>query len=101
MKIVSSTFYIMAFVLSYFLQGCSPHGDLSRVTRIGGGDSITQPSLFGGKFKNQLSAGSSSNQLTAANYKVNISVGSQFTQTSTVTGGSYKVYTSFNKKIAQ
>jgi hypothetical protein len=82
--------------------GCAPHGDMSRITRVGGGTAeISLPSLFGGKVKSQVSSGSSSNQVTAGNYKVNLNVGSSYTQTATTTGDNYKVYTSFNKKIAK
>lgn len=84
------------------ISSCAPHGDMSRITRIGGGTAeISLPSLFGGKTKSQLSSGSTSNQVTSGNYKVNFNVGSMYTQNLTTTAGNYKVYTSFNKKIAK
>lgn len=93
---------ILALSLVNILVACSPHGDISRVTRIGGGTAeISLPSLFGGKAKAQLSSGSTSNQITAGNYKVSLNIGSKFTQTASQTAGNYKVYTSFNKKIAK
>lgn len=97
-----NVFKIVVLNLVIALASCSPHGDISRVTRVGGGTAeISLPSLFGGKAKTQVASGSTSNQVTAGQYKVNLNIGSKFTQTSTTTGSNYKVFTSFNKKVAQ
>ena len=89
--------YLILFIFIH--AACAPYGDVSRLRRLT--DSSDGPSLFGGKTKSQLSPGSTSNQVTSANYKVSLNIGSQYTQSSTITSGNYKVFTSFNQKIAK
>ena len=87
--------------LAVFIVGCSPYADESRITRIDGNGGVTLPSRYPGKAKSQLMAGSSSQQVTAMNFKVGVHVGTTFNQSSVATNSNFKVYTSFNNRTAQ
>ena len=91
-------FKIAALATTLFMFGCGPIGSESIITRISKDSPISLPSTtpFNGKFKAQINSGTSLDAVTAGNYKASVHLGNPTNQNSQITGGGYKVSTTFS-----